>query len=181
MTRCTSSINDCTLNCIAFRASTCLYPQKLMMPHAAELVPRHSEKDAQGHQSMRNDAKQSHLAASSAEPDWRFPQSALPNPTDSSWSCFPTRPTVAPRGKATPRPASKNFKLCGLWTSTYKTAALFHGCPKKPAVLGFLKHMVLTKIPRFRYDANIAWMSSDTDLTGNGMRRVIAARGYCGH
>ncbi|WVX48317.1 hypothetical protein ROLI_047870 (plasmid) [Roseobacter fucihabitans] len=84
MTGRTSSIKDHSPNCIAFWAGIGLGEGKLMASNAPKLVPSHSEKDAQGHQSMRNDAKQFHLAASSAEPDWRFPHSARPDPTASS-------------------------------------------------------------------------------------------------
>jgi hypothetical protein len=84
MTRCTSSINDHSLNGIAFRASIGLDAQKMMTHHTPELVPRHSVIDAHRHQFMRNDAKHSHLAALSAEAVWRFPHSARPDPTASS-------------------------------------------------------------------------------------------------
>lgn len=84
MTRRTSSINDHSLNGIAFRASIDSDAQKLMTPHTPELVPRHSAKGAHWHQFMRNDAPHSHLAAPSAEPAWRFPHSARPDPTASS-------------------------------------------------------------------------------------------------
>ena len=84
MTRRTLSIKDHSLNCMAFWAGIGLGEGKLTASNAPKLVPSHSEKDAQGHQSMRNDTKKSHLAASSAEPDWRFPHSASPDPTASS-------------------------------------------------------------------------------------------------
>ena len=84
MTKRTSSINDHSLNSIAFRASIGLGEGKLTTPHAPELVPRHSVKDAHSHQFMRNDAPHSHLAAPSDEPAWRFPHSARPDPTASS-------------------------------------------------------------------------------------------------
>jgi len=84
MTGRTSSIKDHFPNCIAFWVGIGLREGKSTASNAPKLVPSYSEKHAQGHQSMRNDAKQSHLAASSAEPDWRFPHSAHPDPTASS-------------------------------------------------------------------------------------------------
>ena len=71
-------------NCIAFWAGIGLGEGRLTASNALKLVLSHSGKDDQGHQSMRNKAKQSHLALSAAEPGCRFPHSARPDPTASS-------------------------------------------------------------------------------------------------
>jgi hypothetical protein len=84
MTERMSSINDQSLNCIGFKASIGLVEGKLTTPHRSELMPKHSEKDAQGHKLMRNNAKHCHLAATSTEPAWSFPHSTRPDPTASS-------------------------------------------------------------------------------------------------
>jgi len=69
MTRRTSSTNDHSPNCIAFWAGIGLGEGRLTASNAPKLVLSHSGKDDQGHQSMRNEAKQSRLALSSAEPN----------------------------------------------------------------------------------------------------------------
>ncbi|MBT8155816.1 hypothetical protein KMP13_18510, partial [Epibacterium ulvae] len=56
-------------NGIAFWAGIGLGEGKLMASNAPKLMLSHSGKDDQGHQSMRNEAEQSHLALSSAESD----------------------------------------------------------------------------------------------------------------
>jgi hypothetical protein len=84
MTRCTSSIYDHSLKRIAFWASIGLPERHLTKPNAPALEPKHSRKGAHGCKLLGMNAKHSHLAVPSADPDWHFPHRTNPDPTASS-------------------------------------------------------------------------------------------------
>jgi hypothetical protein len=84
MTRRTSSINDHSLNSIAFRASIGLPKEKSTTFNAPEPGTKLPPKRVETDQFTANDAKHRHLRASSAELTSRFPHRTHPDPTASS-------------------------------------------------------------------------------------------------